>query len=339
MPIIRPDEKYAMVVLPNTILDENLPVLEQLADDLWFCTELPFEFPERWVEWIGTVKAEKLKRGSLFLIAKGPSKKPEIMDEENELYKRRAGSLYWALILSGFIFCYDQPFSIMGAVRNEEPGMVRSVGEFAQPHVLSWMDPEKIDLERLSRATRYAVTIPEFEGPGKFDRFSRVMQAFHNGIISHNPLDSLHQFVRCIEGFVYPDKGVSTSQFKSRTELFLGPKFHEMAGELYEIRSKVEHLHDPASVVQAKTERERRTIFLVRATQAEALARYCIQRLLEKPELRVFFETDEAIIQFWKLSPTERCQLWGEPMEINAVERTIKRDLISDSDLGLNKTL
>jgi hypothetical protein len=337
MNLIVPGEKYAVVVIPETLVDQNLPTHGKLADDLWFSRQPPFDLSPTLVEWIGTVRANMLKKASLFLLSKGPSSKPDILDAENEYYRRRVGSLYWSIILSGFIYCFNSPYSIIGAARAGNLEIARSIGEFPQPHVVSCMVQERIDLQRLQRASQYAATIPDFEGLNRFDRFGRIMRAFYYGIISHHPPDSLHQFVRCVEGFIYPDTGSSTRQFKSRTELFLGHGFHDLAGELYDIRSALEHLHDPFSVIKAGTERERRVILFVRSVQAEALARYCIQRLLDKPTLRTHFETDTAIKGFWKMSQDEKRKLWGDPLNITATNKMIRSDQIRDEDIGLNK--
>ena len=337
MNLIKPGEKYALVVIPETIVDQNLPSQGQLTDDLWFSREPPLDLSKKWVEWIGVVRADRVKKASLFLISKGPSSDPNTLDAENEYYRRRIGSLYWSLILSGFIYCSISPFSILGALRADNLDIVRSVGEFSQPHVISWMDQERIDLRRLQCAARYAATIPDFQGSNRFDRFGRIMRAFYYGIISHDPSDILHQFVRCVEGFIYPDIGKSKKQFKSRTELFLGHGFHDLAEELYDIRSAVEHLHSPVSVIQAGTERERKVTLLVMSVQAEALARYCIQRLLDNPTLRTHFEADTAIIHFWMMNQDKRRGLWGDPLDINAISKMIRSDLISDEDIGLNR--
>lgn len=337
MNLIGPGEKYAVIVIPHALIDEKLPIYGDLDGELWFSRQPPFEFSKNWTEWIGTVRANRFKKASLFLISKGPSRKPDILDAENEYHRRKVGGLYWSLILSGFIYCYESPFSIIGGVGAGTFEIVRSVGEFPQPHVISWIVQKGINLRRLQRATKYAATIPDFEGSNRFDRFGRIMRAFYYGIISHHPPDSLHQFVRCVEGFIYPEAGSSTKQFKSRTELFLGPKFHDVAGELYEIRSAIEHLHDPFSAVKAKEERERRVILLVRSVQAEVLARYCIQRLLDEPTLRTYFETDTAIKEFWKKSQDEKNKLWGEPLDFTTASQMIRPDLILDEDIGFDK--
>jgi hypothetical protein len=337
MVIVKSGDKYALVVMPEAVVDEGLPRLVEVADGLWFCRESPFDLSAHWTEWIGTVRAAKMKEANLILLSKGPSKNPDILDAENEFHKKRVLGFYEGLILSGFIYCYASPFSIMGAVRGNDLDVVRSIGEISQPHVIPWMEQEKIDLARLQRAAQYSAVLPDFEGTDRFARIGRIIRAFNYGILAHNPWESLHQFVRCIEGFIYPAKGHSTSQFKSRTELFLGHGFHGLAGELYDIRSAVEHLHDPSSVISAGTERERRVRLIVRSVEAEALARWCIQRLLENPSLRTHFETDFAIKNFWKMPEDDKCRIWGATVDITAITKRMEIDRITDEEIGLGK--
>ena len=46
------------------------------------------------------------------------------------------------------------------------------------------------------------------------------------------------------DGLILPDTGKTKQQFKSRTELFIGPSHHELMGDIYDVRSAVEHLHE-----------------------------------------------------------------------------------------------
>src|SRR5512136_3075885 len=101
MNLIVPGDKYAVVVIPDTLITQNLPPYGNLGGDLWLSRQPPFDFSKTWIEWIGAVRANRMKEASLFLISKGPSRKPDILDDENEYFRRRVGSLYWSLILSG----------------------------------------------------------------------------------------------------------------------------------------------------------------------------------------------------------------------------------------------
>jgi hypothetical protein len=52
------------------------------------------------------------------------------------------------------------------------------------------------------------------------------------------------EYCRCIDGLILSEPGNGSKQFKSRTELFIGPHHHDMMGRMYAIRSDVEHLHE-----------------------------------------------------------------------------------------------
>ena len=51
--------------------------------------------------------------------------------------------------------------------------------------------------------------------------------------------DSERKDARCIDGLILPDTGKTKQQFKSRTELFIGPRHHELMGDIYDLRSAV----------------------------------------------------------------------------------------------------
>ena len=46
-------------------------------------------------------------------------------------------------------------------------------------------------------------------------------------------VDRLHQYSRCIDELILPDAGKTKQQFRSRTELFIGPFHHDLMGEIY----------------------------------------------------------------------------------------------------------
>jgi hypothetical protein len=47
--------------------------------------------------------------------------------------------------------------------------------------------------------------------------------------IEHN-MDRLHQYCRCIDGLIVSKQGEARKQFNSRTELFIGPRHHDIMG-------------------------------------------------------------------------------------------------------------
>jgi len=288
-----------------------------------------------WHEQLGRLQASLVEKASLYLIAKGPSQKPDLLDDDNRKYQNRAHDLYWDLMLTGFLWVpWGSPLQLSGA-KLPSGFDVRSVGEMDSPQRTPGTPIAAIDQQRLSSAASLADTFPSLTGEKKHKRFWNITHSFSGGITSRLVEDRLHQFVRCIEGFIYPDIGKTERQFKSRTELFIGPCHHDLMGKLYELRSEVEHLHDPLFKLDAPTPRERIIALFCKAYEAEAIAQYCIERFLNCEDLWPHFQDDLALQQFWQLSLSDRETLWGDKLNIERVSKAFEGSLIRDEDIGL----
>lgn len=147
---------------------------------------------------------------------------------------------------------------------------------------------------------------------GEYLRLCRILNAFFSGIVEKDLRERLHQFCRCIEGLILADQGKTTSQFKSRTELFVGPKLHELMGSLYENRSAVEHMNDP--VLSSTKDNERRDHFMKMTLDSENIARYCLLNILLKPDLLKRYQDETRLAAFWRLDASERSKIWGAPL-------------------------
>src|SRR5260370_27515078 len=86
----------------------------------------------------------------------------------------------------------------------------------------------------LSVAAYSVAAIAELEKMGGFKRIGRIWRIYQSALTNPDPLERLHQFCRCIEGFILPDIGKTPSQFQFRTELFLGLRRHELMRSLYD---------------------------------------------------------------------------------------------------------
>jgi len=106
-------------------------------------------------------------------------------------------------------------------------------------------------------------------------------------------------------------------------------------GEIYDIRSTVEHVHSPLAPIQRPTERERRLAGLQRAIQIEEIARYCIRNFLLNSALWLHFENDVAMQAFWKLPAADRQKLWGPILDFSTVKRAFDDRFIENQSLGL----
>jgi hypothetical protein len=170
-----------------------------------------------------------------------------------------------------------------------------------------------LDNAVLDFANEITQGIVEFQHLAETSRTWRMTTAFHDGAKSGVLGDRLHQFIRCIEGAILPEAGRTERQFKSRSELFIGPAHHTLVEQLYRLRSAVEHLHDPNDFVKDRKELARF------AYQSEAIARHCLQRIFTRRHLHRVFDTDEHLESFWNLGLENRQHEWGESLDIDGV--------------------
>ena len=107
-----------------------------------------------------------------------------------------------------------------------------------------------------------------------------------------------------------PSVGETKRQFKSRTELFIGPHHHDLMGEIYDVRSAVEHLHENRYLEGFN--REVRLDLLKKEAIVENIARNSISRIIENPVLWPHFANTNSLGTFWSLPDIERRRIWGD---------------------------
>jgi hypothetical protein len=112
---IEESEKYAIIALPNLRVANSLPPEVHLTPEFWIVRSLPVNLDSHWRQWIGSLQVDALKNASLFLISKGPSKAPDILDEENQKYQMPLGWQPAAHALPA-------PTAVPGAVNENEAG-------------------------------------------------------------------------------------------------------------------------------------------------------------------------------------------------------------------------
>ncbi len=172
-------QKYGLIALPSANLSQALPQQEQLTSDLSISRIPPFSLSSNWRKWIGTVKAEQFEKADLFLLAKGPSSAPELLDSDNEKYKNKVLAFFSGIIISGFLPSEGSPFLLTGANVNGEV-TVRQVGDLPQPHLIAGLKRIEIDPLRLTKAAQIADVIPKLEtATDKFTRLRRSINAFN----------------------------------------------------------------------------------------------------------------------------------------------------------------
>jgi hypothetical protein len=88
-------------------------------------------------------------------------------------------------------------------------------------------------LAELQLGAKIATQIATFETmplAGGHSRLFRILHLYLEARAIQDNMDRLHQYCRCIDGLIVPDTGKTRKQFKSRTELFIGPHHHDMMG-------------------------------------------------------------------------------------------------------------
>ena len=100
------------------------------------------------------------------------------------------------------------------------------------------------DIRLAARLGENLETIATTPIAGGHWRLFRTLSVYTEARTTSQAADRIHQYCRCIDGLILPAAGKTKQQFKSRTELFIGPGHHDLMGELYDVRSAVEHLHE-----------------------------------------------------------------------------------------------
>jgi hypothetical protein len=326
-------EKYALIGL-EVKMEQAVP-FRQMGPGLWAWTDQKFELPAHWREWIGSIRADQIKNCNLALLSKMSSQTPEVFDGENRLLQRRAWQFYIGLLLSSIFTPSHSPIFLTGARTNGEIGVrqestidIPSLNLFRHYQPLL---PQEID-EAAALANwqeRLSATPP----PGGAWRIFRALSVYVAARSTTELLDRLHQYCRVIDGLILSEPGSGAKQFKSRTELFIGPRHHVLMGELYAIRSDAEHLHEHKYL--ENFDRQARLELVQKEAIAEHIARNALAHVLCNPRLWPHFGNTAALAPFWKLDPVDRKTLWGAP-PIDPADALIGYDekYITDADLG-----
>jgi hypothetical protein len=146
-------------------------------------------------------------------------------------------------------------------------------------------------------------------------RLFRTLHVYAEARTSSQIVDRIHQYSRCIDGMILPDIGKTRQQFRSRTELFCGPSHRQLMGEIYDVRSNVEHLHEYRYL--ETFDREVRLDLLMKEAVIEHIARNVLARIIGDDNLWPYFANTSALAAFWALPSADREQIWGDPFDPN----------------------
>lgn len=96
----------------------------------------------------------------------------------------------------------------------------------------------KAEIERAARLAGSLNSLNSAPLSGGHWRLFRTLALYVEARTISDNLERLHQYCRCIEGLILPRAGDTKRQFKSRTELFIGPRHHKLMDAMYEARNR-----------------------------------------------------------------------------------------------------
>jgi hypothetical protein len=307
-------EKYALLGLSVKATDPNIATLD-LSPSFQIIGGSDFKIPDEWREWLGSIRVEEVEACDLFIAAKLKSATPDILDGENIQLNNHVWGFYRGLLLSSTFATSHRPVVLSGSCRDGEVGL-RQQQDLDVPIPNDFRPYPEITPDEFRQAAAVADRLERLaatrQGSNRW-RFNRVLHLYTQTRTEQDNLERIHQYARCIDGFILCEPGQSAKQFKSRTELFIGPRHHDLMGEIYDVRSAVEHLHE-----------DRYLDPFTRATQVgltkkeailEHIARTTLARIVLDDALWPHFTSKATLAAFWAKPARERQAIWGEPID------------------------
>jgi hypothetical protein len=104
-------------------------------------------------------------------------------------------------------------------------------------------------------------------------------------------------------------------------------------GEIYDVRSAVEHLHEDRYL--DNSDRQLRLDLGKKALLVEHIARMALARIVGNSSLWPHFANKAALSAFWALPETERRMIWGDTIDPMEALADFDPTRVFNADLGL----
>jgi hypothetical protein len=329
---IEDGEKYSLVGLD--VKTEGTIPKGELAAHLFVLTDTAFQVPGHWREWLGSIRADEVKNCNIFLVSKLRSMRPEVLDDENKSLQQRVWNFFVGLLLASTFATAHKPVLISGSRRAGEID-IRQQTDLDSPIPCIFRPYPPVLARDFKLAARLAAGLENLTStplPGGHWRLFRTLHIYCEARTTQDILERLHQYARCIDGLILPDPGQTKKQFKSRTELFIGPRQHDVMGEIYDVRSAVEHLHENRYL--EGFDRETRLDLVKKEAFAEHVARTSLARVIGNASLWTHFANTSSLASFWALLAADRRQIWGDPIDLLEAVVDFDPKHIHDGHLG-----
>jgi hypothetical protein len=324
-------EKYGLVAM--NVKAESIQS-KQISPNLWVVADTVFSVPTLWREWLGSIRADEIESSDLFLLSKISSKTLDVMDDENRTLTQRAWQFYAGLLLTSPFAPAHRPVMLTGSWRDGVNDL-RQTQDFDSPAPSIFRAYPLVRATDLKLAAELAGNLDALNGAPLADghwRFYRTLSLYTEARTIGEIIERLHQYCRCIEGLILPAPGGTKRQFRSKTELFIGPRYHDLMGEIYDVRSAVEHLHE--SRYLEGFDRATRLDLVKKEAIAEHVARTALARIVSHWDLWPHFANTSGLANFWGLPAVEQQRIWGPPIDPMDAIADLDPSYIHDGILG-----
>ena len=319
MPLeILPSEKFAAVSFNRDKCEDMPSTGIQLSENCWCAAALPFELDKSWEADLGSLTCAEIRRSQFFIVAKCPSELPQILDHEMDKLEQEVLHVRWGLLLLGMPRSGIQ--HLMSGAHEGISARMRSHSELDMLHWIPKDDELTINPDQLEKAFALGNARKKlYVNDGKYQRIKRGLHALFRSFEEDEMGSRFHDLVRAVEAVIYPKKSNTTRDFVSRCSSITKTtnKTEQILREIYDMRSKVEHMHHHFDGVAHYPVSEQEDIAFLRLRQLDRLARTIYIQILENDSLLSMFETDIAIQAFWD-DPNSQ-QFWQRSLDLSAI--------------------
>lgn len=297
---------------------------EIIKDDIVVVNSPPFDISKFWHEQLGSLQCEEISEADLFFVIKERNNQT---GSSNAVLEKCQNLFYSFLIATPF--STDLPPKIYTGNTKNGITNFKSISEFEHPKKIIGIENPDIDKSIINKTIDIYNSMSELIYRKEIKgRIIWALNCFLTGLTGNNIYEKQRNFIRTIEAFILPNQGQTKRNFKSRTELFIGNGYHEYIDLMYEVRSRIEHLHDPLEIIEGKNNDTKFNKLLEIVASAEIIARYCLGTFILNPQIWNCFESDNKINDFWKRDGKEKRKLWGKELNLEKEQLVLLRKKI-----------
>ncbi len=319
MPLeITPSDKFAVISFSRDVCEDMPDEGIQLSENCWCTKTLPFELDNIWEVDLGNLTSSEIRKSKFFIVAKRLSKVPQILDQEVEDLKQEVLHFRLGLLLLGMPRSQTQ--YLMAGTHSGVIPRISSHSELEMLYRIPDSDELIINLSQLKKAfVLGSARRILYANNDKFGRIKRGLHALFRSFEEDEMGSRFHDLVRSVEAVISPRVGKTGRDFVNRCSAITttASNTRQILEEIYNTRSKVEHMHHYFEGVAHYPESERENIAFLRLRQLDQLARVIYLQILEDASLLRQFETDESIQALWSDSDIQK--LWQRSLDISAI--------------------